>query len=112
MKPLILAAALAALMAAPAAAKAAPALQGISFLLGHWISGIGKVAETGGTSTITLQPGGFAMLRLDHTVLFDPAGKRQGSFDQVMLIYPEAGALHADYADGTHVIHYSASPTN
>ena len=34
-------------------------------------------------------------------------GKPTGSFDQIMLIYPEGGTLHGDYSDGTHVIHYT-----
>ena len=42
----------------------------------------------------------------DHNVLYDAAGMPTGGFDQIMLIYPEAGAVHTDYTDGTHVIHY------
>jgi hypothetical protein len=26
-----------------------------------------------------------------------------------MLIYPEAGTLHADYSDGDHIIHYTSA---
>ncbi len=26
-----------------------------------------------------------------------------------MMIYPEAGTLHADYTDGAHVIHYTSA---
>jgi hypothetical protein len=26
-----------------------------------------------------------------------------------MLIYPEAGTIHADYSDGQHVIHYTGA---
>ncbi len=33
-------------------------------------------------------------------------GKSIGGYDQMMLIYPEAGTLHADFLDGQHVIHY------
>ena len=29
-----------------------------------------------------------------------------GGFDQIMMIYPEAGTVRADYSDGVHVIHY------
>ncbi len=46
------------------------------------------------------------LLRRDHTDLFGPDGKPAGGFDQIMMIYAEGGTLHADYADGQHVIHY------
>jgi hypothetical protein len=87
-----------------------PALAGLSFLVGDWTSGQGKVADTGGTSSgrSRFEPaaGGAVLLRRDHTDLFDASGKPAGGFDQIMMIYPEAGTLHADYSDGVHVIHY------
>ena len=49
------------------------------------------------------------LLRRDHTDLFDASGKPAGAFDQIMMIYPEGGTLHADYSDGTHVIHYMSA---
>ncbi len=88
-------------------------LSGLSFLLGHWASGRGKVADTGGTSSgssvITPQAGGAVLLRQDHTNLFSASGASAGSFDQIMMIYPEGGQIRADYADGTHVIHYTSA---
>jgi hypothetical protein len=91
--------------------KAKPELAGVAFLVGDWSSGKGVVADTGGTSTgssrITLAANGAALLRQDRTNLFDRAGKPSGGFDQIMLVYPEGGTLHADYSDGTHVIHYT-----
>ena len=30
------------------------------------------------------------------------------AYDQIMLIYPEAGKLRGDWFDGQHVIHYTA----
>ncbi|HEX4532715.1 MAG TPA: hypothetical protein VH000_00675 [Rhizomicrobium sp.] len=90
-----------------------PSLSGIGFLVGHWNSGVGKVADTGGTSKgssdVTVEAGGAALLRKDHTEFFDSQGKPSGSFDQIMLIYPEDGAIHADYTDGQHVIHYTSA---
>jgi hypothetical protein len=90
-----------------------PDIAGIGFLVGTWVSGQGKVADTGGTSrgtsTITLEAGGAALLRRDHTELFGADGKPGGSFDQIMLIYPEGGTLHADYSDGDHLIHYTSA---
>ncbi len=117
MKPLALAFAL--LLAPAALARQAPQdaakdpLAGIEFLVGHWTSDDGKVADTGGTSKgssdITPEANGHALLRRDHTDLFDAQGKPAGGFEQIMLIYPENGTLHADYTDGQHVIHYAGA---
>jgi hypothetical protein len=108
---------LAVLLAAPFVSTAvaqpahlSPALAGLSFLVGDWSSTDGKVADTGGTSSgsshITVAAGGAALVRQDHTDLRDAHGKPSAGFDQIMLIYAEAGAIHAEYTDGTHVIHY------
>lgn len=99
-------------LATPLCAQSLPAgpLAGLAFLVGDWDSGTGQVADTGGTSkgrsTITAEAGGNVLLRRDHTDLFDKAGKPVGSFEQVMMIYLESGTIHADYSDGTHIIHY------
>lgn len=88
-----------------------PELAGIGFLLGNWSIGRGAVADTGGTATgsskIELAANGAVLLRRDRTNLFDAAGKPAGGFEQIMMIYPEGGELHAEYSDGTHVIHYT-----
>lgn len=110
--------ALAGLLAATSAAAQAPtlkpALQGIGFLVGRWSTPTrGKVADTGGGSTgeiaFTPEAGGAALLRRDHVQLYDASGKATGGFDILMMIYAEAGAIHADYADGEHVIHYTSA---
>jgi hypothetical protein len=91
------------------AAPLQPELSGLGFLLGNWAGG-GKVADTGGTargtSRITAEAGGAVLQRHDHTDLFDAAGKPTGGFDQLMTVYAEGGAIHGDYFDGSHVIHY------
>lgn len=101
------------LLAAPAYADMAlkPALAPIAFLVGDWDSGEGKVAETGGSSKggsiISVESDGSALLRRDHTELFDKAGRPAGGFHQTMLIYPDGNTLKADYVDGEgHAIHY------
>src|SRR5215469_13957646 len=101
------------LLATPAYPDTAlkPPLQPIAFLVGDWDSGEGKVAETGGTSKggsmISVESDGAALLRRDHTELFDKAGKPAGGFHQTMLIYPDGNTLKADYVDGEgHAIHY------
>lgn len=97
--------------AQPVALK--PALAGLGFLVGDWSSGTGQVPDTGGAasgrSKITVEVGGSALLRRDHTELRDKAGEPAGGFDQIMLIYPEGGDVHADYSDGAHVIHYTSA---
>ena len=88
-----------------------PALSGLSFLVGDWSAGKGRVADTGGTSTgtstMSAEAGGAVLLRRDHTNLFAAGGKATGGFDQLMTIYAENGTIHADYFDPAHVIHYS-----
>jgi hypothetical protein len=89
----------------------APPLAPIGFMVGDWTGDDGKVAETGGTSrgtsVVTPEVGGAVLIRRDHTELQDAQGKPAGGFDQIMMIYPDGGTLHADYSDGQHVIHYT-----
>ena len=89
-------------------------LAGVGFLVGAWKSGVGKVADTGGTSVgasdITVEADGKMLLRRDRTQTFNKVGRPAGAFHQIMLIYPEGGTLHADYGDGEgHVIHYASA---
>src|ERR1700761_1578145 len=92
----------------PALAQPAPALKGplagLSFLVGAWKSGDGKVADTGqtsvGTSSFTVEADGGALLRRDRTDLTNPDGKPAGGFGQIMLIHAGAGGLAAEYVDG------------
>jgi hypothetical protein len=88
-------------------------LVGLGFLVGDWKSEDGTVADTGGTSHgashFTVEADGKMLLRRDRTETFDKTGKPTGSFGQIMLIYAEGGAIHADYGDGEgHVIHYTS----
>jgi len=110
MKPLFVAAALVLSAASPvlAAPDLQPALQPLAFMVGHWRGENGKV-ENGASDkgVVAIEPavGGAALLSRGHTEVFK-GGKPIESFDQLLLIYPEDGDLHADYFDGTHVIHY------
>lgn len=110
MKTIAIALALAGVAASVEAQTLKPELAGLSFLVGKWSSGKGVVAETGGSSAgssnFKVEANGAVLLRQDRTELFDKAGKPTGAFDQVMMIYSENGALHGDYSDGTHIIHY------
>jgi hypothetical protein len=97
-------------------AQPAPApgpLSGAAFLLGTWTSTSGTVSgknqSARGTSSFTSEAGGAAMLRRDHTDLFDASGKALGGFDQIMLVYANGADIDADYTDGTHVIHYTSA---
>jgi len=98
--------------AAPAK-KLGPELEPLGFLVGTWTAGQGQVVDTvgaaAGRSAFSIEAGGGALLRRDHTSLKGPNGKRAGRLDQVMLIYPEGGGLRADYSDGGHVIHYASA---
>lgn len=117
MRQVVLAAVVSVLLAGPAfgapAKTLGPELEPLSFLVGSWTSGRGNVTETGGTATgrsaFSIEAGGGALLRRDHTSLKGTDGKRIGALDQVMLIYPEGGGLKADYSDGGHVIHYASA---
>ena len=108
---------LAGLLLAPFAVSASaaslqPPLAGLAFLLGSWSGESGNVADSGGTSRgtsqITAETNGAVLLRRDHVELVDKAAKPAGSFDILMTIYADKGAVHADYFDGEHVIHYTS----
>ncbi|HXQ09901.1 MAG TPA: hypothetical protein VN805_02770 [Caulobacteraceae bacterium] len=94
-----------------AAQSLSPQMAPLGFLVGDWA---GTAKSEGGTtdrgvSSIHPIVGGAALLRNDHNDVLDASGKVVESFDQVMPIYPEGGSLHADYLDGSHVIHYTRS---
>lgn len=99
------------LLTVPAAAAdlSAP-LAPLGFLLGNWVAADGH-SEGGhvnhGTSTFEPAAQGTALLRQDHTEVFDASGHKIEDFGQVMLIYPDGGKLRADYFDGQHPIHYT-----
>ena len=105
------------LLTTPAVAQTVglrPGLADIGFLVGHWSSATpGKVVDSGETSigqiSFTPEVGGSVLLRKDHVILYDRSGKPAGGFDIMMMIYPEAGTLHADYSDGQHIIHYTSA---
>ena len=108
----------ASLAASPACAAQSialkPELAGLAFLVGRWSSDNGKVADTGGRSAgrsvISIEADGRALLRRDHTDLFDKAGRPAGGFSQLMMIYAQGGGFRADYEDGEgHVIHYTSA---
>jgi hypothetical protein len=110
MKHPIVLAATAVAVSAFSQAPAKISIADLEFLVGRWGAGVGVVAETGGTSkgssVITIEANGMALLRRDHTDLFDKAGKPTGGFESLMLIYPEGDTWRAEYTDGQHVIHY------
>lgn len=88
-----------------------PLLSDVAFLIGDWHGEGGSEADhvNHGTSKIHLIVSGNALLRQDHTDVTDKDGTKLESFDQIMLIYPEGGRLHADYLDGGHTIHYTSA---
>jgi hypothetical protein len=94
------------------APKLQPPLAGLTFLLGSWSSPKpGDLPETGGsssgTTSFTPEAGGAVLWRKDHVALQDAHGQSAGGFDIVMMIYAEDGRVRGEYADGTHVIHYT-----
>lgn len=111
-RPLCLAAAATLLLAVPAsAADLSQPLAPLQFLVGNWVAADGH-SEGGhvnrGTATFEPAAAGTALLRQDHTEVFDSGGHKVEDFGQVMLIYPEGGKLRADYFDGQHPLHYTS----
>ena len=94
----------------PAAGQTASPLAGLAFLIGTWTSDDGVVSgnagRSRGTSIVESQIGGAVLLRRDHTEVSNADGRPREAFDQIMMIYPEGGAIKAEYSDGTHIIHY------
>jgi hypothetical protein len=63
-----------------------------------------------GSSIISVEADGNALLRRDQTQILDRRGRPKTTFRQLMIIYPEGATLHADYQDGEgHVIHYTSA---
>lgn len=89
-------------------APLSPELTPIDFIVGSWIGDQGHAERNQARGTFRIEPaaGGKALLRQDHTQVRSPKGTPLQTFDQIMMIYPENGHLHADYFDGTHAIHY------
>ena len=94
------------------ASTPAPAMAKLAFMVGDWRGAQVAVADAGsadqGRSTITVEVGGNVLVRRDHTDTFTAAGQATGSFDQLMMIFAEDGAVRADYTDGKRVTHYVA----
>lgn len=97
------------LIACIAQAQTLPSqITSIAFLIGAW-SGTSRVdGDLKDRSTISVQliAGGNALLLRNHDDVTDSQGKLQQSYDQVMLVYPEGGTVHAEFVDGAHTVHY------
>lgn len=98
----------------PAQAALSGPLKDIDFLVGQWKSEDGRVADTDqrsrGSSIISVEADGNALLRRDQTQILDRRGRPTTTFRQLMVIYPEGATLRADYQDGEgHVIHYTSA---
>ncbi|MDE1150636.1 MAG: hypothetical protein PW843_29145 [Azospirillaceae bacterium] len=88
-------------------AWAADPLAPLDFLIGHWQAPAVSAdsPDQGGTFDIGRDLGGTVLVRHDHIRLKDG-----GAMDMLMLVYPEAGGLRADFFDTAgHVIHYQAA---
>ena len=105
-----------------------PPLAPLGFLLGNWKSDDGKVADTGGTSKggsmMSVQSDGWALLRQDHTELFDKATIHLGNGKDLKIValnnstanlYIQSASLngkpwnkpwfsHSDIADGGELV--------
>lgn len=99
------------LLSAPlsAAPTVSPEIAPLAFLVGRWAEGQGSAEGRTVHGGFSFEPvaGGQALLRRDRSEVFDIGGRAPQTVEQIMLIYPEAGHLRADYFDGAHAIHYT-----
>jgi len=83
------------------------------FLIGHWptVQGAGVPGQTtSGSFSILPDLSGKLLVERSHSEYPAANGRPATIHDDVMIIYPEAGATKAIYFDNEgHVIHYDAS---
>lgn len=109
MRRLILPALVAAALSAPAATP--DPLEPLRFLQGEWTGGDAAHPEAGsGTFTFERALDGKAMTRRNTTRFPPRDGRPAQTHTDLMVIYPEGGALRALYVDNEgHVIHYAGA---
>ena len=83
----------------------------VRFLQGVWQgTGTGAPGSAAGTFSFDFQLDGKALLRHNATVV-TPGKGPAAAHDDLMVIFPEGGALRALYLDNEgHVIHYTGTP--
>ncbi len=98
---------LALLLAAQASAEPAPQsapLAGMAFLAGDWNIAGGRMplygARPEGSEKVVPELDGKAYVMEVHTVLIGVEGQTMGTNDSVLLVYPDADAVKAEYTNG------------
>ena len=100
---------------ASAAEPASAAFTPVSFLVGDWTGG-GRAEGSAGTGgdSFAFELGGHVLVRRAHSSYPATADAPAGTYEGLMVIYPDAnasGGLRADsYDSGGHVIRYALVP--
>jgi len=100
------------LIAASAAlAGPPPELEPYAFLVGEWTAtGSGQPGVGTGTATFTRTLQDHALVRTSFAEYPAASGRPATRHDDLMVLYAQSGAVHADYYDSEgHVIRYAVS---
>lgn len=94
-------------LSAQAPASTASPLEACAFLKGTWAA---EADATGATGEFSFEPGldGKVLIRRNRAAIPAQNGRPAAVHEDLMLVYPEGGALKADYWDNEgHVIRYA-----
>jgi hypothetical protein len=100
---------LVALLAECAFAAPPPELEPLSFLVGEWrATGSGEPGVGSGAATFARELQGQVIVRRSFAEYPAAAGRPSSRHDDLLILYPHAGAVRADYYDSEgHVIRYA-----
>ncbi len=90
---------------------APPPLEPLTYLVGEWhATGTGQPGVGTGTASFSWELQGRVLVRRSFAEYPASAGRPASRHDDLMIVYPEAGAVRAEYYDSEgHVIRYAVT---